>query len=86
MNISPKRRYGWRIITKHLTSSFSGEMKTKVVEKYHSTPRRMEKIIKKGKKHQVLMGMWSSWDSLMLLVEMQNGSALWKTVWQFPIK
>jgi len=47
MIISPKRRYIWRIITKHLTSLVSGEMKTKVMEKYHSTPRRMEKIIRK---------------------------------------
>ena len=47
MNISPRSKYKWRIITKHLASLVSGEMKTKVMEKYHSTPRRMEKMIKR---------------------------------------
>lgn len=64
-------------------------VKCKLTRQYEIlyTPSRMAKFKKtKFLKCQVLVRMWNNWSSHILLVGMQNGSLIWKTVWKFPRK
>lgn len=76
---SPKKtQYSKQAQERYLTSTVTGVTENKTTMNYHHTPIRMVKK-KTDRQYQAPVIMWSNWNSYILRVRMQNGTAGVKT-------